>query len=242
MNGYSRWANSKKASTGNDVVFLPATRPERTGQPRFYSRILTAAEVEGYHRLASSDLSFDHYVWLCWSVKESVYKYQKRLYPELLFSPLRIAIRQIVAPGGDVDHYAGVADIVPGGGLPATGLPAAGDTGSGDGPGETLYSRTLIRDGVIQTVVSQDPTFAGTHAGFARIDSPASADQSAAVRKLVLGELKTVLSCAELQLQKDPAGCPLVLAGENHLMTPIPVSLSHHHRYIGYSYYLNNVV
>ena len=234
MNGYSRWADNKKASTGNDVVFLPATRPERTGQPRFYSRILTAAEVEGYHshRLTSSGLSFDHYVWLCWSVKESVYKYQKRLYPELLFSPLRIAIRQIVAPGGDVDHYAGVAD----------NLSAAGDTGLGDGPGETLYSRTLIRDGVIQTVVSQDPTFAGTHAGFARIDSPASADQSAAVRKLVLGELKTVLSCAELQLQKDPAGCPMVLAGENHLMTPIPVSLSHHDRYIGYSYYLNNVV
>jgi phosphopantetheinyl transferase (holo-ACP synthase) len=234
MNGYDRWADSKKTSTGNDVVFLPATRPERTGQPRFYSRILTPAEVEGYysHRLTPSDLSFDHYVWLCWSVKESVYKYQKRLYPELLFSPLRIAIRQIVVPHGEIDHYAGVA----------TNLPVAGDAKKGDGPRDTLYSRTLIRDCLILTVVSEDPTFSGTHTGFACIDSPAYADQSAAVRSLVLGELKTVLSCDELRLQKDPAGCPMVLAGENQLMTPIPVSLSHHDRYIGYSFYLNKVV
>src|ERR1700748_3418019 len=114
-----------RTSTGNDLVFLPATRAERTNLPRFYSRILTPTEIRGFQQLAPARLPFDHYVWLCWSVKASVYKYQKRVTPGLSFAPPKIEIQDSEAPAGDQGHYAGIA---------------------GD-----LYSRTWVRDGVIVT-------------------------------------------------------------------------------------------
>lgn len=231
MNGYRRWAYIEKASTGNDVVFLPATRPERTNLPRFYSRILTAAEVEGFQRIAPSGLPFDHYIWLCWSVKESVYKFQKRSCPEIAFGPLRIEVRQLEAPHGDQDFYAGIVGgpyrEQPGDRQPSHADPApASDL--------TLYSRSWVRDDVIFTVVSEDQQFTDTHWGFSAINSPAYADQSAAVRRLALGELSSVLSRNDLRLEKDAAGCPIVLAGDWPLA--IPISLAHHERYIAYSF------
>src|ERR1700744_5931472 len=109
-------------STGNDLVFLPATQPERTILPRFYSIILNALEVEDYQYLASSTLPFDHYVWLCWSIKESAFKYLKRGSPDLVFAPLKIAVRRIdpptppaastspTPPTQGQDFYAGTAE------------------------------------------------------------------------------------------------------------------------------------
>jgi phosphopantetheinyl transferase (holo-ACP synthase) len=235
MSGYSGWAIIDKASTGNDLVSLAATQPERTKLPRFYSRILTPAETEGYHRHRStpSGLPFDHYIWLCWSIKESVYKYQKRLYPELAFAPLRISIRQLDPPDGPHGYYQGT---VVGPALAPSSATATnvGDTAPPES--ETLYSRTRIQDGVIMTVVSEDPEFSDTRWGYSTIGSTAYAEQSAAVRTLLLGELKTALSRQDLRLQKDPAGCPIVLAGDQPLA--IPVSLAHHDRYVGYSYRL----
>ena len=213
-------------SSGNDLVYLPATRPERTNLPRFYSRILTAAEVEGFVQLASSRLPFDHYVWLCWSVKESLYKYQKRLFPELVFAPLMFEVRLVEPPCGDRDFYAG---IVVGPSL----------MGPINARGQAHYSRTWVRDGVIVTIVSEDQQFTDTHWGFSAIDSAAHADQSAAVRQLALEELSSVLSRDDLRLEKDAAGCPIVLAGDRPLV--LPISFAHHERYVAYSF-LNRVV
>jgi phosphopantetheinyl transferase (holo-ACP synthase) len=200
-----------RISSGNDLVYLPATRSERTILPRFYSRILTAAEIEGFQRIAPSGLPFDHYVWLCWSVKESVYKFQKRGCPELVFAPLKIEVLGLEPPLGDQDFYAGIV----------AGMP-------------TLYSRTWIQDNVIITVVSEDQQFTDTRWGFSAIDSSTCAEQSAAVRTLALGELSSVVSRDDLRLEKDAAGCPIVLAGDELLA--IPISLAHHERFIAYSF------
>ena len=210
-----------RISSGNDLVYLPATRADRTNLPRFYSRILTAAEVEGFARLAALGLPFDHYVWLCWSVKEAVYKYQKRLFPELVFAPLRIEVQQLDPLSGDRDLYTGIVGE----------LSRVGPT---DARGQILYSRTWIRGGVMLTIVSDDQQFTDTLWGFSTIDSAAHADQSAAVRDLALGKLSSVLSRDDLRLEKDAAGCPIVLAGDRPLA--IPVSLAHHDRYIAYSF------
>ena len=42
-----------------------------------------------------SPLPFEQYVWLLWSIKESVYKCIKRAQPELRFSPRKIIVRGI---------------------------------------------------------------------------------------------------------------------------------------------------
>jgi hypothetical protein len=215
MNGYRRTAATDAASTGNDLVALMATRPERTCLPRFYGRILTAAEQQGFHSLEPAGLPFDQYVWLCWSVKEAVYKYKKRQSPDLRFSPLQIETHSFTLPFGSARFFECIVEgpiAVPG----------------------TLYSRSLIRDGVIVTTVSEDAEFTGVHWGFSAIDSVAYADQSSSVRMLALERLKSVLSRDDLELQKDDADCPIVLAGGEVL--PIPVSLAHHEGHIAYSF------
>jgi hypothetical protein len=201
-------------STGNDIVALRATQPERTNLPRFYSRILTVAEQQRYHRLDSPKLAFDHYVWLCWSIKESTYKFNKRRFPDLVFSPLKIDIIELLPPVAASRGY----------------YRCRVSCGQG-----TLYSRSLLREDTVMTIVSEDEQFANTRWGFQPIGSSARADQSAAVRALVLQQLQTTLRRDDLQLQKDQWGCPIVLAGEQP--TDIPVSLAHHDRYIAWSFY-----
>lgn len=214
MSGYRRIAETEMASTGNDLVFLPATRSAKTCQPRFYCRILTAAEQQLYARHESLDLPFDQYVWLCWSVKESVYKYHKRLYPGVPFAPLQIGISGLMPPSGSEEFYRCTARF------PTARAP--------------LYSRSSIRDGVIMTIVSQEESFADTRWGCRSIGSNSYADQSAAVRTLVLSELQTLLSRTDLELGKDADGCPILLGGGRPLA--IPVSLAHHENWIAYSF------
>ena len=73
-------------STGNDIIGLKSIDPHLTIQQRFYSKILSFSELELYYRKASETIPFENFIWLLWSVKESVYKYQKRNFPDLVFS------------------------------------------------------------------------------------------------------------------------------------------------------------
>ena len=236
MNGYSLQVKPEgRFSTGNDIVALRATQPERTTLPRFYSRILTVAEQQLYCQPDSPKLAFDHYVWLCWSIKESTYKFYKRSFPDLVFSPLKIVITELLPPRRCIPALRAHPDSVA---LPSAPCPASAagyyrcKVTCGQG---MLFARSFLEDGVVVTIVSEDEQFANTRWGFQPIGSSARADQSAAVRTLVLQELRTTLRRDDLQLQKDPSGCPIVLAGEQP--TGIPVSMAHHDRYIAWSFY-----
>jgi phosphopantetheinyl transferase (holo-ACP synthase) len=201
--------NGWPISTGNDIVFLKATRPQRTGQFRFYSRILQPSE----HSF-TLPLPFDEYVWLCWSIKESAFKYCKRHSPDLVFAPLNIGVRRLAFVDGYYQSF-----VEPFG----------------------VFSRSVIRDGVIATVVSEDETFTHTRWGFRSIASAAYADQSSAVRAALLEELRGLGFSDDLQIDKNASGCPVVLSGGQPI--DLPVSLSHHDHYIAWSFcYLSSAV
>ena len=70
-------------STGNDIVALKAINVARTKQQNFYSKIITVSEKALYDEHFSGRLLFEHFVWLAWSVKESVFKYLQRINPDL---------------------------------------------------------------------------------------------------------------------------------------------------------------
>ena len=201
------------ASTGNDIVDLAATDPQRTGNSRFYSRILSAEEVALYDQPALQQLPFDRYVWLLWSIKESVYKYTSRTDNGLAFSPLTIPVLQLDPPSGDGFYKSMII------------------YGS-----EMLYSRSIITDRLIVTVVSNDEKFDRTWWGFRSIDEAGYADQSASVRTFALGKLATALSRADLRIEKTAAGYPVVLDGKGLL--DISLSLAHHGHFVAYSYHL----
>ena len=148
-------------STGNDIVALDATDPQRTGNARFYSRILAAGEQSLFSQQAFPDLPFDQYVWLLWSIKESVYKYEQRIRSGLAFAPLKITVGKLLPPRKD-EFYKAVVQ-----------------SGS-----RTLYSRSIIRRAMIASVVSEDEVFEHTRWGFTPIEHSTYADQSASVRTL----------------------------------------------------------
>jgi hypothetical protein len=205
---------NRVASTGNDIVALIATDKERTSRSRFYSRILSAEEQTLYRQQWSpEELPFDHYVWLMWSIKESVYKYSSRIDREPVFSPLKIPVHRLDPPSGD-EFYKGI---------------------TGYGPG-TLYSRSIIRDGAIVTAVSGDEDFEDTRWGFTVIGSSNYADQSMAVRTLALNKLQAVFPRRGLRIEKACSGFPVLLEGKTPL--DIPLSLAHHDRYVAYSFRL----
>ena len=85
-------------STGNDIVALGSVDKHRTGQYRFYSKILSASEQTLYQQMQFANLPFEHYLWLLWSVKESTFKFLKRTKPELIFSPAKIIIQYLEIP------------------------------------------------------------------------------------------------------------------------------------------------
>ena len=207
-------------STGNDIVAMHATDPQRTGSARFYSRILAAGEQSLFSQQAFPDLPFDHFVWLLWSIKESVYKYEQRIRPGGAFAPLKITVGKPLPPRKNVPRP-----------LKDEFYKAVVLSGA-----RTLYSRSIIRDGIIASVVSEDEVFEHTRWGFTSIDHSTYADQSASVRTLAIGELSASLSQSNLRIEKNRFGIPVILDGEEVL--DIPLSLAHHGHYIAWSYLL----
>lgn len=79
---------------GYDIVDLALTDPARSAVPAFYNKILNPQDTP-----CPSSLSHHQYLWLCWSVKEAVYKYACRLQPGLVFSPTRIVLETLDSDG-----------------------------------------------------------------------------------------------------------------------------------------------
>jgi len=206
-------------STGNDIVALGATDSERTSRYRFYSRILTRTELQSFHHLpADAGISFSHYVWLMWSIKESAYKYCSRSETSLVFAPLTIPVVQVTHRGAGSWHgmvrYRGVL----------------------------LHSRSLVRTGFISSVVSSEPDLGRTRHGVRRIPQADRSSQSALARKFALQSLASEFPvaaggvAAALRIVRQPDGPPEVWAGEKLL--DVPVSLAHHDCLVAWSYRL----
>ena len=223
-------------STGNDIVALQGIDRQRTNHFGFYSKILSVSEQTLYYRQGFEEMPFEKFVWLLWSIKESVYKYQKRIVPGLVFSPTKIIIEGIDSPCrrtitnfGDIqwenksnesceDFYKGV--IIFG--------------------TDIFYFRSKIYDELISTVVSNDENFENIWWGIKSIDHAAYDYQSKTVRAFILERLNSILPCGHdnLRIGKNQQGCPVVLIGAMEMN--IPVSLAHHDHFIAYSFLLSH--
>ncbi len=211
-------------STGNDIVALKAINVARTKQQNFYSKIITVSEKALYDEQFSDGLSFERFVWLAWSVKESVFKYLQRINPDLIFSPSKIKISELTAPASNIlDHfegrdfneqtvYNGLVEYSP----------------------YTFYSRTIITDDFIFSVVNNTNNFEKVMWGLKKINSTDSDDQSKAVRIFALAMLKTLFPDSELEIDKNRHSCPVIL--KNDIEIPVPISLAHHEHWVAYSF------
>ncbi|GAB2695893.1 hypothetical protein GCM10027037_19650 [Mucilaginibacter koreensis] len=200
-------------SIGNDVVALAGINPERTRQYRFYSKILSVNEQDAYPALQHS-LPFEHYVWLLWSVKESAYKFFKRLQPDLVFSPTKLIVEDVSCP--TTGKYQGR--------VTCNGL--------------FIYFNADYTNDYIHSIVGIDATFKYIHAYVNQIAQSDYSSQSAAVRQFALQKLATLWPDAEISFRQHDIGYPEVLIDQKTIM--LPLSFSHDGRYTAYAFnYMN---
>jgi hypothetical protein len=211
-------------STGNDIVALKAINVARTKQQNFYSKIITGPEKALYDEQFSNRFPFELFVWLAWSVKESVFKYLQRMNPDLIFSPSKINITKLSAPAGG-----GLSDF--------EGRDFNGETvykGVVDYSPHTFYSRTIITNDFIFSVVNHADNFEKVMWGIKKIGSTDARDQSKAVRTFALAMLNTLFPNSEVEIDKNSHSCPIIL--KNELEIPMAISLAHHDHWVAYSF------
>ena len=198
-------------SAGNDIVALCGINKERTNNPRFYRQILAVAEQELFHASANNHLSFDVFVWLAWSVKESAYKYFKRSGPQLIFSPTKIIIQHIetmVSPDPATDGYQGSFTF----------------------EYRTCYFKSKVTSEFIASIVSDDKDFKGVNWGIRKTNG---SDQSKEVRRFLLETLETHFPGKALQVSSSTDQHPVVIYEGKPL--ELPVSFSHHASFVSFA-------
>jgi phosphopantetheinyl transferase (holo-ACP synthase) len=216
--------------TGNDIIALHTINIPRSNQSRFYGKILSDSEQELYRQFTPSTIPFENFLWLCWSVKESVYKYVKRYQPTFVFSPVKIMVQHIELPvdlepiGFEASEWEGLA---------AT---EKSYTGIVVFDGAVFYFKSKIHHELIATVVSQDENFEQIHWGIKKISQTGSADQSSAVRSFLLTRLNNLLPGKDICFDKSPHGFPLIY--NKRKLLPLPVSFAHHGNFVAYSFLL----
>jgi phosphopantetheinyl transferase (holo-ACP synthase) len=214
-------------STGNDIVALKAINIARTKQPNFYWKILSVSEKDLYDQQFSGKIPFENFVWLCWSIKESAYKFLHRTKPNYVFSPTRTIINLLELPAHSVvtqvDGQAegcGFDD-----GTTYNGMVSIND--------QKLYSRSLIGEDFILSVVSDLDNFDDTCWGVQHIPSSESAHQSATVREFLMKKLSQLLPGDSIHIDKNKHGIPVLV--KDKVEMPHAISLAHHDHYVAYS-------
>jgi len=217
-------------STGNDIVALKAINIARTKEYNFYKKIISPFEKELYDMQLSGKMSFENFVWLLWSVKESAYKYLQRITPALIFSPTKIIVNQLEMP--IYEEVPKFVDQIEGCGFDNEkvykGVVAFDD--------QTIYSRSIIGEGFIFSVVNQVDNFEGTFWGIQMISSSEPSCQSEKVRAFLSARLSVLFPSNNLQICKNQ-GCPILFNDSDEF--PVPISLAHHEQYVAYSLCLN---
>ena len=222
-------------SIGNDIISLNAINPRRTKEIPFYSKIVSPSELKLYSTEEFSGMSFENFVWLLWSIKESVYKFQKRNFPDLKFSPVKIEIDKI-----DFPKKKSVAKFKSLEFKQDSFFKDEFHTGTASFGNIIFYFKSILNEELISTIVSNDEKFGNTWWGFKSIDCKNYESQSREVRTFVLNELKKIFPKNSLQIRKHEIGYPvLVSEGKD---TDIPVSFTHHGHFVGYSFLIKHVI
>jgi phosphopantetheine--protein transferase-like protein len=219
-------------SVGNDIISLKSINTDRTRQERFYSKFLVPTEIGLYNQTVSSKVSFENFVWLIWSVKESVYKCHKRNNTSVVFSPKKIIVEQVDLPI-DQPAFAFTEHQL------SKGQMTTSETSiSCEVIFENIifYSRSFINQEMIHTIAVNQADFSKINFGAANIKSAEYESQHREVRSLALDRLKIVYPNDELQIGKSQFDYPILI--KNGAEQTIPLSFSHHDEYVGYCFWI----
>ncbi|HEY2581284.1 MAG TPA: 4'-phosphopantetheinyl transferase superfamily protein, partial [Mucilaginibacter sp.] len=186
-------------STGNDIVSLNAVNKTRTKQSVFYSKVLSHTEKKLFDKTEFKNMPFENFVWLLWSVKESVYKYLQRIMPDLLFSPIKFTVNDVQIP---VRYKVTTFDTTQTEGLGFNNMTVL--KGSATYGSDTLYSSSIMSDELILSVVNHKENFENVGWGVKLIEKNDPDYQSAAVREFLIKKLNILFGTDDLAICKNP--------------------------------------
>jgi len=216
-------------SIGNDIVSLADINVVRTQEPVFYKKILAETEILHYQQEYNLLISFVSYVWLLWSIKESAYKFLQRFDPELLFSPTKFVVSDLVCPLKPLPQQFDNS-IIEKKGFGEMAVYLSRVTHGKN----TLWSGSTLYPDMVHSIVNHTESFESVNWGVKTIQSTDAKSQSEAVRAFLLNKLKVVFVGKPLQVSKSKHGVPMVLNEQKQL--PVTVSFSHHKHFIAYSF------
>jgi phosphopantetheinyl transferase (holo-ACP synthase) len=215
-------------SAGNDVIDLNQINAERTKEQRFYTKFITGTETLLYSHPPLAVLPFEFFVWMLWSIKESVYKFVQRYQPNQVFSPSKIMITQIEPP---VSSLLIAPELI----VEALGLSNRNVYNSKIAFGaDVFYACTVITSGYIYTVANDQNNFDNLYWGVKLISQNEPSFQSQEVRKFIMDKLASVLGKNSLSIVKNQFGCPVLYSDAQP--TSQPISLAHHGHYVAYCF------
>ncbi|MHB1922608.1 MAG: 4'-phosphopantetheinyl transferase superfamily protein [Chitinophagaceae bacterium] len=219
-------------SIGNDIVALNAVDLDRTQSRSFYSKILADSEMSLYQGLQEDFISFSIYVWLVWSIKEAAFKFLKRNFLQLIFSPTKIIIQHVQSPAL---RLLGKGWTKP---LEKKGCTEGFYHGRLSYGAHILYFRSMIDQECIHSIVQEQDNFDHIWFGIQIIKEHSSYEQSCSVREFILTRLKCLFPGDELRIDQSSNGIPILSIGMKNDIY-IPVSLAHHDGFIAYSFLFN---
>ena len=218
-------------SIGNDIVALQCTDPKRTKQKRFYSKILSPEEIEFFKSNGFQTLSFENFIWLAWSVKESVYKFHKRHQRNISFAPTKITINEFQLPSKQNDlHLSHAAEGISFKRQSCYSCEVRHDS-------LTFYTRSFVTGKLIFTVANDTECFNNVHWGLKEISDDGYIMQSQEVRNLTINKLRKIFLTDEISIEKSELGYPVIAQQSN-----VPLSFSHHGKFVGYAFVLNEPI
>jgi phosphopantetheinyl transferase (holo-ACP synthase) len=213
-------------SIGNDIIDLNFIDASRSRNQRFFSKFISESEQNLFER---SGLSFEVFVWLLWSIKESVYKCQKRMLPGTLFSPLIMTVQELDAccdkKGMELNAECFEQDSAE-----RCHWRASVSLGA-----RNFYARSLTSSRFIFTTARLLDSSHNVYGGIKFINDSGYDNQHSEVRSFALQRFGQIFGRSEeLIIEKNIAGIPFLF--RNGSNTGVVLSFSHHYHFIAYSF------
>lgn len=214
-------------SAGNDIVSLDLINKERSCDSRFYRKIITGPEENMYNRFLHPHLPFENFVWFCWSVKESAYKFIKRSEPGYLFAPVKISMGSInVSSEMNRPVFTGM-------GREIDADREMDYSGTVTAAGQTLHFRSKVFQHAIASVVNETGSFEHIRWGIHAIEGSTSTEQSKEVRSFALQQLQQLFPGKTMNIPDSCGSYPVLMDGPKEMAYPL--SFAHHGNMVSYS-------
>jgi phosphopantetheinyl transferase (holo-ACP synthase) len=222
--------NFNEKSIGNDLVYLTARRNNPDfNEARYLQKILAPQEYAVYHKLCSDK---EACIWLFWSLKEALFKFEKRNHHGLIFNPQSFHVEKITLAQHDLSVDLSVNQSALYKGIPDGCIRSELCTKYSSLKGMSFFTREFVHS----VVFKEEEELRDLLWGIKKIESDDYRSQSDNLNSFTIKSIRSVYypsgNC-EIQLVKNELSIPGLFI--NNRKAPVAISFSHDAYYVGFA-------